>query len=255
MIDLHSHILPGIDDGAASLDVAIDMARMWLDEGVTTVACTPHILPAVYANSGPQIEQATTGLRIALAIKGVALNLVAGADNHVVPDLVRGLKEGRLLSLAGSKYVLVEPPHHVCPPRLDRLFFDIFSAGYVPILTHPERLTWIEGNYALIGTLAQSGVLMQITAGSLLGHFGRRARYWAERMLDDGIVDLLASDAHDAQVRRPNLRAGYEAVAHRAGHSLAEQITKILPQNILDDGMARNAGRETHPGTQSLVGV
>jgi len=111
VIDLHTHILPGIDDGAASLDVAIDMARLWEAEGVTTVACTPHILPGVYANSGPDIEQATTGLKIALAIKGVNLSLVSGADNHVVPDFVSGLRSGRLLALAGSKFVLVEPPH------------------------------------------------------------------------------------------------------------------------------------------------
>ena len=141
MIDLHCHILPGVDDGAADLSVSVEMAKAFVADGVSVVACTPHILPGLYHNSGPQIRQATTQLQQLLNEEGIPLRLVTGADNHIVPSFVAELRSGHLLSLADTRYVLVEPPHHIAPPRLEDLFFNILVAGYVPILTHPERLT------------------------------------------------------------------------------------------------------------------
>ena len=197
LIDLHCHLLPGIDDGAHDVETAIKMAEAFVADGVTVVACTPHILPGLYHNSGPQIRQATARLQQMINERGIPLRLVTGADNHVVPEFLAELRSGKLLSLADTRYVLVEPPHHVAPPRLEELFFSLISAQYVPILTHPERLTWISSNYAAITRLNTAGVWFQITAGSLAGDFGRNARYWAERLLDEGRVHLLATDAHD----------------------------------------------------------
>src|SRR6516164_8698247 len=139
MIELHCHILPGIDDGAAELSVSLEMARSFVTDGVSVVACTPHILPGLYPNSGPQIRQAVAELQQILDKEGIPLKLVTGADNHIVPSFAEELRSGHLLSLADSRYVLVEPPHQVAPPRLEDLFFNILVAGYVPILTHPER--------------------------------------------------------------------------------------------------------------------
>src|SRR6476620_4371392 len=119
MIDLHCHILPGIDDGAADLSTSIAMAKAFVADGVSVVACTPHILPGLYHNSGTQILQATARLQQTLNREGISLQLVAGADNHIVPDFVAQLRSGQLLPLADSRYVLVEPPHHIPPPRLE----------------------------------------------------------------------------------------------------------------------------------------
>src|SRR5262249_984872 len=119
------------------------MASAFVDDGVSVVACTPHILPGLYNNSGPHTRRAATQLQQRIKERGIPLGLVTGADNHVTPDFVDQLRRGELLSIADSRYVLVEPPHHVFPPRLRKLFFDLIVAGYVPILTHPERLTWI----------------------------------------------------------------------------------------------------------------
>lgn len=233
MIDLHSHILPGIDDGARDLSVSLAMARMFVADGVTTVACTPHILPGVYHNSGPAIRSAVAELQQALDAQQIPLQLVAGADNHIVADFVPGLRSGHLLSLADSRYVLVEPPHHVAPPRMEDFFFNIQVGGYVPILTHPERLTWIRNNYPVIQRLARSGVWMQITAASLAGGFGRDARYWAERMLDEGLVHILATDAHDPHRRPPRLSDGYYAAEKRVGAQQAEHLVLTRPTGIV----------------------
>jgi protein-tyrosine phosphatase len=233
MIDLHSHFLPGVDDGARDLATALEMARMAVADGVTIQACTPHILPGLYHNTGPEIRLATRALQRHLDDADISLTLVAGADVHIAPDLVEGLRSGRVLSIADTRYVLVEPPHHVAPLRLADSFFSLLLAGYVPILTHPERLSWIASHYASIEKLFQSGVLMQLTAGALLGVFGRAPRYWAERMLDEGRAHILASDAHSVGRRRPNLGAGFEAAAQRVGEEEASLLVLGRPRMIL----------------------
>ena len=235
MIDLHSHILPGIDDGAADLDVSLAMARRAVADGVCVQACTPHILPGVYNNTGAQIVAATAALQAALDQNGIALRLVPGADVHLAPDIVPRLRRGEALPLAGSRYVLVEPSHHVAPARMVDTFFNIMVAGYHPILTHPERLAWIRPNYAMIGQLAAGGVWMQITASSLTGTFGAEPKYWAQRMLEEGKVHILASDCHNMERRPPNLREGREAAAKRVGEQEAWHLVFGRPQCILDD--------------------
>ena len=159
MIDLHCHLLPGIDDGARDLGVSLEMARMAVADGVKAIACTPHILPGLYENTGPQIRQATKALQQVLEQEGIPLHLVTGADVHMVPDLAAGLQVGRLLSLNDTRYVLVEPPHHVAPVRIEDFFFNLLVAGYVPMLTHPERLSWIEVQYPAIQRMVKAGRL------------------------------------------------------------------------------------------------
>jgi len=251
MIDLHCHILPGIDDGASDIETSLAMAKAFVDDGVSVVACTPHILPGLYNNSGPNIRAAVASLQHVIDDAGVPLRLVAGADNHVTPSFVAELRSGHLLTLGDTRYVLVEPPHHVAPPRLADLFFSILIAGYVPILTHPERLSWIETHYETILLLVQRGVWMQITAGSLLGAFGRGAKSWAERMLKEGCVHILATDAHDVSRRPPNLAAGRDAAAKLVGETEAFNLVYARPEGILRsppaDGL--DAGRSALAGS------
>jgi protein-tyrosine phosphatase len=221
------------------------MARAMVADGVSVVACTPHILPGVYHNTGPQIRTAVGRLQEELDQEGIPLRLVTGADVHITPDLASGLQSGHLLSIADSRYVLIEPPHNVAPPRLEECFFGLMVAGYVPILTHPERLSWISTHYPAIERLFQAGVWMQITAGSLAGAFGRHPLYWAERMLDEGRVHLVATDAHDVRRRPPNLGRGRELAAKRVGTDEAENLVFRRPEGVL---------RNEEPANLSLPG-
>lgn len=233
MIDLHCHLLAGIDDGAKDPAMSLAMARALVADGVQAVACTPHILPGLYHNTGPQIRAAVAALQIVLDSEGVPLRLLTGADNHIVPDFVSGLRSGHLLSLGDTRYVLVEPPHHVAPQRMEEFFFSIQAAGYVPILTHPERLSWLPGNYDTVRRLVAHGVWMQITAASIAGAFGRNPLYWASRMLDEGAVHILASDAHDTSKRPPMMTAGFEAAARRVGEQEATHLVVTRPAGIV----------------------
>lgn len=233
MIDLHCHLLPEVDDGASDLGVSLKMARALVADGVTVVACTPHILPGLYFNTGPQIRDATSKLQKILDDQAISLQLTTGADNHIIPDFLAQLRSGHLLPLANSRYVLVEPPHHVAPPRLEDFFFDLLLGGYIPILTHPERLSWIRSHYEALKSLVTAGMWVQITAGSLSGIFGKNAQYWCERMLDEGCVHLIATDAHDVSRRPPNLSEGRELAAKRVGEVEAHHLVDTRARGVL----------------------
>jgi protein-tyrosine phosphatase len=253
MYDLHCHLLPGIDDGARDLETSLSMARAFVDQGVVCVACTPHILPGLYHNTGPDIRRSTAQLQAALTDAGIPLHLVPGADNHVTGDFVEGLRTGHLLTLGDSAYTLVEPPHHVPPARLEDFFFQLLMAGYSPILTHPERLTWIESKYDVFRSLVHSGVWMQVTSGSLTGRFGRRPKYWAEKMIGEGLVHILASDAHDTEARPPDLAEGRQAAERLVGAEEAYHLVVTRPYGVLLNKLRNEL--PTPPGTATLQEV
>jgi protein-tyrosine phosphatase len=235
VIDLHSHILPGVDDGAKSLEDSLAMARMAVSDGIQVMACTPHFMPGVYDNTAQDIQKRIASLSEHLVTHDIPLALVAGADAHIRPDFLQCLKRGEILTLHGSRYVLVEPPHDLKPKRLDDLLFSLTVAGYVPILTHPERLRWIETGYPLIQQMFKSGVWMQVTAGSVSGGFGARAQYWAQRMLAEGMVHILATDCHNTRSRPPLLAEAADLAGRALGNDEAVNLVLTRPVSVVED--------------------
>ncbi len=244
MIDLHCHLLPGIDDGAPDLATSLEMARIAVADGITTIACTPHIYPGLYENTGPDILLRVERLQADLDAAGIALTLVAGCDAHLTPTMVAELDSGHIPTIAGSRYFLFEPPHHVAPPRLEQSVLATLEAGYMPIITHPERLSWIESHYDTMKALARAGAWMQLTAGSITGRFGQRAQSWSERMLDEGLVHLVSTDAHNLRNRKPLLSEAAAVVAARLGEAAAHDMVVTRPRMVL-----ANAAPATGPRT------
>ncbi|MBB6599034.1 CpsB/CapC family capsule biosynthesis tyrosine phosphatase [Luteimonas sp. MC1825] len=242
MLDLHCHLLPAIDDGAVDLAMSLEMARIAVADGITVTACTPHIYPGMYENKGPDIRAAIVSLQAELDREGIALKLVEGADVHLDQGLAAGIRDGRIPTLAGSRYLLFEPPHHVAPPRLEDTMFELMAAGYVPVVTHPERLTWVEQHYDTFVRLAGRGVFMQVTSGALTGRFGRRAQYWGERFVGEGHCHILATDAHHPTRRPPLLAEGREAAARLVGAEEAGHMVVTRPA-----AMIANARADTLP--------
>jgi protein-tyrosine phosphatase len=235
MIDLHCHMLPGIDDGPTSMDISLAMARCAVADGITVTACTPHIYPGLYENTRDSILAAIAAFRLKLAEAGIALRLVEGADTHLAPDLVANLKAGLIPTLNGSRYFLFEPPHHVAPPRIEDTVFSLLAAGYIPVITHPERLTWLDEHYPAFERMVNSGAWIQLTAGSLTGRFGKRPQYWAERILDEGLCHIIATDSHHIDRRPPLLAEAREVAAKRLNRQEAEHLVVTRPQGILDN--------------------
>jgi len=235
MYDLHCHLLPAIDDGPADLDTALEMARMAVADGITTVACTPHIYPGVYENTGAGIREAIERLRRELSSNGIELTLVEGADVHIAPHLGESIRSGRIPTLAGSRYLLLEPPHHVAPPRFEEVVFELMAQGIVPVITHPERLSWVEDHFDVFARLAARGAWMQITAGALTGRFGSRPRAVAERFVGEGLCMIIATDAHHPCRRPPLLSEGREAAERLVGREEATHMVVTRPMGIVCD--------------------
>lgn len=239
MIDIHCHLLHGIDDGPGTEADSLEMARIAAADGILTTACTPHIYPGLFENDATGIAVRVASLRERLRDAGIALDLTIGADAHLTPELLGRLRDGTAPTLAGGRYFLLEPPHTVAPPRFSAAMFDFVAAGYIPVLTHPERLTWIKPHYAAFVSLVKSGVWMQVTAGSLTGRFGKSAKYFAEKMLDDGLVHVLATDAHSTRHRAPLLAEGRLAAEKWVGADESRRLVSERPQAILDSRPTR----------------
>jgi protein-tyrosine phosphatase len=235
LIDLHSHILPGIDDGAASLEISLKMARIAVEEGIRVMACTPHIYPGLYQNHKAGIVAARDALQTALDERGIALQLTTGADVHLVPGVLEGLRAGTIPTLHDTRYVLLEPSHHVVPPRFAESVFQLVAAGYVPVITHPERLTWIKDHFEMLAQLTRQGAWLQVTAGALTGMFGSAPKYWGERLLGEGLVHILATDAHSATRRVPVLSQGLAVAEKLLGAEEARQLVHGRPAALMSN--------------------
>lgn len=241
MIDLHSHILPGVDDGSPDLETSLAMARMAVADGIQIMAATPHFMPGMYDNEARDIRHRVALFNQHLAEAGIDLTVVTGSDAHIRPDFLACLSAGEILAVNDSRYVLFEPPHNIMPQRMEDMLFNLQVAGFVPVLTHPERLKWIEQHYEVVQRLADSGVWMQITAGSLTGRFGRRPKYWGERMLNEGRVHILATDAHNLTSRPPILSDAVRLAEGAVGLDEARNLVLVRPVNILDNEPAESS--------------
>ena len=247
MIDLHSHILPGIDDGSQSLEMSLAMARIAVNDGIRIMACTPHIYPGLYLNNTAGITAARNALQMSLDEHGIPLQLTIGADVHLVPDLLQGLRTGVVPTLHKTRYVLLEPPHHVAPPRFAESVFQLVAAGYVPVITHPERLTWIKDHFQVFADLTRQGAWIQVTAGALTGLFGSRAKYWSERFLGDGLTHILATDAHSSGRRVPVLSEARAIAERMLGSQEAHLLVEGRQTALLDDLPPAHAPALTAP--------
>ncbi len=249
MIDLHCHMLPAIDDGAKDLETSLQMAEIAVADGISITVCTPHIYPGVFPNTLAGIRRAAWDLQCELLDAGIPLQLTYGADIQVVPDLVQGLQDKTLPSLHGSRYFLFEPPHHVATPILADLLYNVLLAGYIPVITHPERLSYIEADYDLFVNAARQGAWLQLTGGSLLGAFGSRAQRAAERFLADGVTHVLASDGHNLDGRAPVLAEARDAAAAIVGEEEAWRMVLDRPHAVVS-----NAEPDSVPLPVGLVG-
>src|SRR5712692_4726575 len=235
MIDLHNHILPGVDDGAKSVEEACEMARALLSQGVTAVCCTPHTTEWASAGDEPRIQQRVAELRVALASDGLGLELLAGAEAHITPSLAADVQRHKVPTLNGTPYLLLEFPYDSVPPFYERVVFELQVNGIRPVIAHPERIAPIADDPGILYQLVRRGCLGQLTAMSLAGGFGPRLREVSELMLEHRLVHLIASDAHDAQPdgRLYALEGARSAATRLLGGQPANALFEDTPARIV----------------------
>jgi len=234
LVDVHCHLLPGVDDGAADWDVSLAMARMAVADGIATAVVTPHQSDAFAANDAPAIVDRTAQLQSYLDERDVALRVLPGGEVRVEPELPAKLRQGKRLTMADRKrHVLLELPHDVYFP-LERLLGDLASVGITGILAHPERNPAILARRQVLESLVAAGCLLQITAGSLIGAFGQPVQKLTEWLLSRQLVHFVATDAHGIKSRRPRMRRAFDRLVHLAGHDAAVDLCCRHPAAVAD---------------------
>ncbi|MCP4400712.1 MAG: tyrosine protein phosphatase [bacterium] len=234
MIDIHCHILPGIDDGAETIEESLEMARMAVTDGIRTIVATPHQHNGVYTNSTERIRQHVEHLRTALQEADISLEILPGADVHIDVNASEKIKTGEIMTVNQTgRYFLLEFPAHTIPPNIEKITFDLLLKNITPILTHPERIAEVQENPQRIYDLVASGVLSQITAMSLSGGFGRRAQKCAKILLQHNMAHIIASDGHSTNSRPPILSEGLKAAGRIVGDEFATAMVTSIPQQII----------------------
>jgi protein-tyrosine phosphatase len=240
-VDIHCHLLPGLDDGAATVNDALAMAEMAAADGIGTIVATPHQLGNHAQNSGAAIRAAAIQFQQLLDQRHVPLRVLPGADVRIDPDLVRRIRIGEVVTLADHRrHVLLELPHDVYVP-LDRLLGDLNSAGLVGVLSHPERNRGILNQPGVVRPLVERGCLLQVTAGSLTGAFGQHVQRLSESLVEQGLVHFVSTDAHGVTSRPPVLSQAFQRVTDLAGREAALTLCCRNPARIVS-GAAVHAG-------------
>jgi protein-tyrosine phosphatase len=228
VIDLHSHVLPGVDDGPADLDGALAICRAAAEDGIEVLAATPHVRAHDYPTTAEQMEAALASLA---AAAGDVVRLVPGGELDL-GEVSRPVEELRRFALAGNpRYLLVETPYLGWPLDIADRLFDLRASGITPVLAHPERNADVQAQPALLEPLVASGTLMQLTAASVDGRLGRRAQACSRTLIDRGLAHLLASDAHSPSIRAIGMSAAADAVGDA---ELARWLTVGVPCAIVE---------------------
>jgi protein-tyrosine phosphatase len=226
LIDLHSHVLPGLDDGAADLGEAVGICEAAEADGIRVLAATPHVR-ADYPTTPEQMERALAEVRRAV---GGTIELVPGGELDLA-ELARPKEELARFGLGGTRFLLVETPYLGWPLDLEQRLFEVRLAGFSVVLAHPERNRDVQQRPALLEPLVAAGTLVQLTAASIDGRFGRNARDCSFELLERGLAHLVASDAHAPDLRAIGMSDAVDAIGEE---QLARWLTEAVPRAILD---------------------
>ncbi len=231
MIDIHTHICPGIDDGSSSPEESVKALRTIAEAGITDIFLTPHYLPGHYENTSDVVVPIMENLRKLLEAENIRINLHQAAEVFMSHNIVVEIVENQL-SMSESQYVLVEMDMNNIPVNLNDILYQIVLAGFYPILAHPERYMGIQRDLSLIEDLIYRNVYMQINSGSLLGMYGKQAHDTAWYMVENGLAHFMGSDYH-CHGKNYTLIDGRKAVAEHIDEYTADLLTKINPSKIL----------------------
>jgi protein-tyrosine phosphatase len=231
MVDIHSHILWGLDDGAASLDVSLAMIRLAAGTGTTDIVATPHANNE-YEYDPDKVREKIKELQMHC---GAVPKIHAGCDFHLsFGNIENALQNPRRYTVNARAYLMVELPEHIMPPNLGRAFEHMMAVGITPVITHPERnrVLWTEERQ--LNAWLEHGCQAQVTAQSLEGHFGRKAKEIAWKLIRDGRARFVASDGHDTERRPPRLDRAFALVSEKHGEAAANRLFIENPRHILE---------------------
>ena len=237
MIDIHCHILDGVDDGSYCLSDSVEMARVAGESGTRIIVATPHALvPELPENVWDEtLQKKLDGLNEALRKALIDVSVLPGQEIFCDLDIRPGLKSGALIPLNGSRYVLIEFDFHARTQTILEHAHALLSEGYVPVIAHPERYAAVKEDEQTAFKLKRIGCLLQLNKGSLFGSFGEGAQIAAHDMLSGGLADLIASDAHSPFMRTPFMADAHEMVSELYSLDYADVLFRQNPRAVIEN--------------------
>lgn len=237
MIDLHCHILPGLDDGPSSMEESVEMALTAFRDGTRVIAATPHNRDVVQRSSVSAARESVSRLKRELKRRSVPLTLLFGMENHLEMDTPEQVDAGAALPIEGTDVILIELPFQIFPFHTGETLQRLLEMGLRPVVVHPERNEPIQRDPHLLADLVRIGVLSQVSAGSLMGHLGETVRDSVNDLLRRGLAHIIASDGHTARGERaPMLSGGVEAAAGIVGQAAARRMVEDTPRAMIQRG-------------------
>ena len=236
MIDIHSHILPGVDDGAKTVSEALEMLRMAVEQGVTTQVLTPHIHFGRYENTKQQLTEHFLRFRDLVATENIPIKLLLGAELRIGPELMQLVQQDQIPWMGeyqGKKTFLLEFPRVDVPHGSDNLVLWLLQKNIMPIIVHPERNKTFLQTPSKLQTFIELGCPLQITASSLIGKFGADAQDMAVSLVAKEQVFAVASDCHNLKGRSPDLRKGYDKIHGLYGAEVAMKLCKGNAEEVM----------------------
>ncbi len=251
MIDLHCHLLPGVDDGPATLEESLQLCQIAVADGITHAIVTPHMHPGRWENTKESIERDCKALQAALDDAGIALKLGYAAEVRLSEHIVQQIENDEIPfygEVDGYQIMLLEFPHGHIVPGSEKLVAWLMERKIRPMIAHPERNKAVMRDVELIRPFVEMGCWLQVTAGSLQGKFGERAESVARELLDRGWVDVVASDGHNRGVRRPELDWVSEYLVRLGSVECANEILVERPKSMLNESTVDDRA-EREPAT------
>ncbi len=234
-IDLHTHILPGLDDGAQTIKDSLDMLEVARQDGILTVVATPHVIRGVFDNSKQNILNAVSKLNKTLVNKGIEMTVLPGAEYSLEPDLAQRLVSGDLLTINNNgKYIMIELPSLIVSETVARILYEIQLQGVTPIIAHPERNYTFSKDPNLLKTFVDRGILAQVTSNSIMGIYGKKVRRTAFKLIQIGAIQIMASDGHNIVERPPILSEAYKILKSKWGSEFAKNLVVDIPRLIIE---------------------
>ncbi len=235
MIDIHSHILPGLDDGPKELSQTIEMCRLAEADGIRTIVATPHTLNGVYQNEKGRILKEIQDLCQMLDREGINIKILPGTDTHVHPEILKHIMNGYAMTLNDTgRYIMLEFPDYFVFQNISKLLTLLISNGMIPIISHPERNKQMMRKIGILKEMIAMGSLSQITAMSITGGFGRQVKKAAEKMIKENLVRVIASDSHSPNHRPPVLSPAIDRVGKWIGAKEALSMVTTIPEAIIN---------------------
>ena len=234
MIDIHAHILPGLDDGPAAMCDALKMARIAVEDGIGIMIATPHCLNGLYHNYRENIMAACSKFNAALKNNRIPLKVLPGSEVHLDMEILNLLKMDRLMTLNDTgRYLFLELPDQLILESLVDFIARLKEMDTIPIIAHPERNTAIQRDVLLLHDLISAGALSQVTGGSLTGRFGRHAFQCCLRIVELNLAHFMATDAHSPETRPPRLSSAVSKLIALTDRSCAERILFEGPEMVI----------------------